>query len=296
MDAKGTPVSSANLDSAPPVEPKRVRRSRRVPQTSSIWDRMPTAFSVSLFSLVLILLWQVVVWLEITPEIILPPPLAVGESLIDLSANLVTGGHVWENLWLTIQASLIGFALAAVTGIGLGVLVAETAFGRRVALPFLVGVNAAPKVAFAPLFVAWFGFGVSSKAALGGFIAFFPLLIDTAAGMVSVDAKQLKLFQSMRASFWQTFSKLKVPAAAPFIFAGLKTASVLAVVGAIVGEFLGGGRGVGEAIKIAANQLNVSRLFAYVILLSVAGYLFYAAIVWLERRIVFWQEPHGTVK
>lgn len=262
-------------------------------ERASIWDRIPTPVSITLFSALLVFLWQVVVWLGLTSELVLPSPVAVGGALVDVTVNVFTGGHVLENLWLTAQASVIGFLLAAVAGIGFGVLIAETAFGRKVALPFLVGINAAPKVAFAPLFVAWFGFGVSSKAALGGFIAFFPLLIDTAAGLAAVDRQQKKLFRSLRASFWQTFFKLKVPASAPFIFAGLKTASVLAVVGALVGEFLGGGRGMGELIRVVANQLNVPRMFAYVIVLSIAGYLFYALIAWIERKIVHWQEPHG---
>jgi NitT/TauT family transport system permease protein len=272
-----------------PAAPSGALKPRRV----SIWDRIPTPISIALFSAFLVFLWQVVVWLQLTSQLVLPPPLAVGAALVDVMANVLTGGHVARNLWLTAQASVIGFVIAAIAGIGLGVLTAETAFGRKVALPFLVGINAAPKVAFAPLFVAWFGFGISSKAALAGFIAFFPLLIDTAAGLASVDRQQLRLFRSLRGSFWQTFFKLKVPASAPFIFAGLKTASVLAVVGALVGEFLGGGSGMGEIIRVAANQLNVARLFAYVILLSVAGYLFYGLIAWIERKVVFWQEPHG---
>jgi NitT/TauT family transport system permease protein len=255
----------------------------------SIWERIPAWISIPFFVLVLIFIWQVLVWLEVWSEFVLPPPLEVGEETWDVLKDMASGGPVLDSFWTTAQEVLLGFLVAVVAGVGLGILVAESAFGRIVVMPFLVGINAAPKVAFAPIFVAWLGFGISAKVALAAFIAFFPLLIDTAAGLASVDAERAKLFRSIRAPRWQTFMKLKLPSALPFIFAGLKTAAVLAVVGAVVGEFLGGGAGLGESIKIAGSQLAIDRVFAYVIILSVAGYLFYALIVLLERRVVFWR-------
>ena len=255
----------------------------------SIWERVPAWLSIPFFVLVLVFIWQVLVWLELWSEFVLPPPLEVADQTWTVVKDMATGGPVLDSFWITAQEVLLGFLLAAVAGIGLGILVAETAFGRIVVMPFLVGINAAPKVAFAPIFVAWLGFGISAKVALAAFIAFFPLLIDTAAGLASVDVDRSKLFRSIRAPRWQTFMRLKLPSALPFIFAGLKTAAVLAVVGAVVGEFLGGGAGLGESIKIAGSQLAIDRVFAYVIVLSIAGYLFYALIAQLERRVVFWR-------
>ncbi len=260
----------------------------------SIWERVPRWLSIPFFVCVLLAVWHVAVVLEVTSEFVLPPPASVLAELWSLLGNLLTGGYVAENLWITAKEVLIGFLLAAVSGILLGVLVAETAFGRLVVMPFLVAVNAAPKVAFAPILVAGLGFGIWSKVALAAFIAFFPLLIDTAAGLAGVNADQAKLFRSMRAPALQTFLKLKLPNALPFVFAGLKTASVLSVVGAIVGEFLSGGGGLGELIRIAGTQLSVARVFAFVTLLSVAGYLFYALVAWVERKVVFWR-PAGSV-
>lgn len=258
---------------------------------ASIWERIPAWISIPGFVLVLVFIWQVLVWLDVWSEFVLPPPLEVGDQTWDVVKDMVSGGPVLDSFWITAQEVLLGFLVAVMAGVGLGILVAETAFGRIVVMPFLVGINAAPKVAFAPIFVAWLGFGVSAKIALAAFIAFFPLLIDTAAGLASVDPERAKLFRSIRSPRWQTFMKLKLPSALPFIFAGLKTAAVLAVVGAVVGEFLGGGAGLGESIKIAGSQLAIDRVFAYVIILSVAGYLFYALIVLLERRVVFWRSP-----
>jgi NitT/TauT family transport system permease protein len=260
----------------------------------SIWERIPSWISIPFFMLILVFIWQVMVWLEVTSEFVLPPPLEVAEETRNVLEGMIKGGPELESFWTTAQEVLLGFLFAAIAGIGLGVLVAETSFGRIVVMPFLVGVNAAPKVAFAPIFVAWLGFGIWAKVTLAAFIAFFPLLIDTAAGLAAVDADRAKLFRSIRAPRHQTFLKLKLPNALPFIFAGLKTAAVLAVVGAVVGEFLGGGAGFGELIKIAGSQLSIDRVFAFVIILSVAGYAFYALIAWAERRIVFWRSPELT--
>jgi NitT/TauT family transport system permease protein len=259
----------------------------------SIWEVIPRPISVAGFVVLILLIWQVAVWLDVTSDLILPPPLDVLDETVDLIQNMLEGGFVLDNTWVTLKEIVLGFLLAAVAGIGLGIVVGETAFGRIVLMPFLVGVNAAPKVAFAPIFVAWFGFGIGSKVAMGAFIAFFPLLIDTAAGLASTDAEQLRLFRAVRASRRQTFLKLKLPAALPFIFAGLKTSAVLAVVGAIVGEFLGGGRGLGGLIRIASSQLAIDRVFAFVFILSFIGWAAYALVAWLERRVVFWRRPEG---
>jgi NitT/TauT family transport system permease protein len=255
----------------------------------SIWERIPRPISVVGLVALIVFLWQVAVWLEVTSQLILPPPLEVLEETVDLLENMLRGGFVLDNSWITLKEIVLGFLLAAAAGIGLGIVVGETAFGRLVLMPFLVAVNAAPKVAFAPIFVAWFGFGIGAKVAMGAFIAFFPLLIDTAAGLAGTDPDQAKLFRAIRASRRQTFLKLKLPNALPFIFAGLKTAAVLAVVGAIVGEFLGGGRGLGGLIRVASSQLAIDRVFAFVFILSMIGYAAYASVAWLERRIVFWR-------
>ena len=255
----------------------------------SIWERIPRWVSVPLFMGLVVLVWQIVVWVELTSEFILPPPVDVGREIGRMVVDMAGGGFVLEHFLITTQEFLIGFVIAAAAGIALGAAVAETAFGRAVVLPFLVAVNAAPKVAFAPIFVAWLGFGIWAKVAMASFIAFFPLMIDTAAGLASVDADQARLFRSIRASRMQTFFKLKLPNALPFVFAGLKTAAVLSVVGAIVGEFLGGGDGFGQLIRIAGSQLRIARVFAFVTVLSVAGYAFYALVSLVERRVVFWR-------
>lgn len=256
----------------------------------SVWDRVPTPVSVTAFSLVLIAFWQVLVSSGAVSSFVMPPPMDVARQIGELGEDFVTFGYVWDNFLITAQEVALGFVLSAVVGIGLGVAVAKTAFGRRVLRPFLVALYAAPKIALAPIFVTWFGFGVTPKVVMAAFIGFFPLLVDTVAGLAGTDRNEQKLFRVVRANRVQTFVKLELPTALPYIFAGLKSAAVLTVIGAVVGEFMGGGDGLGALIKTASTQLALDRVFAYVVVLSALAYAFYALIDVLERRLVFWRK------
>jgi NitT/TauT family transport system permease protein len=191
-------------------------------------------------------------------------------------------------LWITVKEVIYGFALAITIGFSLGVLVGETAFGERAVMPYLVAIDTMPKIAFAPLFVAWLGFDISSKVALAAFIATFPIVVATAAGLHSADENARRLFKTMGASRWQTLIKKKLPTGLPQMFTGLKIASVGVMAGAITGEFLGGGKGFGELIRISASQLNTPRTFSLILYLSLLGLALFALVVWIQRRFVFW--------
>jgi NitT/TauT family transport system permease protein len=193
-------------------------------------------------------------------------------------------------LWTTLRAVAYGFALAVAIGFSLGVLVGETAFGERAIMPYLVAIDTMPKVAFAPIFIAWLGFDIESKVALAAFIATFPIVVGTAAGLHSADANARMLFKTMGATRWQTLVKMKLPTGLPQIFTGLKIAAVGVMAGAITGEFLGGGRGFGELIRIASTQLNTPRVFSLIIYLSLVGMLLFGIVVWMQRRFVFWHK------
>lgn len=162
-------------------------------------------------------------------------------------------------------------------------------------MPYLVGFNAVPKVAFAPVFVAWLGFGINAKVVMALFIAFFPVIVNTAAGLASTDRDTIMLFRSMGATRRQTLRKLKLPSALPFVFAGFKTAAVFSVVGAVVGEYLGGGHGLGELVRLSAQQLRLDRVSALIFYLSLIGLALFGVLNWLERRIVFWHQSDETV-
>ena len=257
-------------------------------------NRIPQWVSVLVLGLLGLAAWQLVVSLELVARILLPGPAETFEEIVMTARGIVSGDHIAEALWITAQEVLWGFLAAAVLGFGLGVLIGETLLGQRAVMPYLVAFNALPKVAFAPVFVAWLGFGVESKIVMALFIAFFPVIVDTAAGLATTEKASLMLFRSMGASRWQTLWKLKLPHALPFIFAGLKTASVFAVVGAVVGEYLGGGSGLGELIRLSAQYLNLARVFALIFYLGLIGITLFSLVGWLERRIVFWHRPEPT--
>lgn len=263
-------------------------------EREGLLDRIPRPVAIVGLAVLGIALWQLLVALELISPILLPGPLDTAREIADSAANIVAGDHVFEALWITTQEVILGFIAAAGLGFGLGVLVGETKFGQRAVMPYLVGFNALPKVAFAPVFVAWLGFGINSKVVMALFIAFFPVIVDTAAGLAATDHDTVMLFRSMGANRWQTLVKLKLPTALPFIFAGLKTAAVFSVVGAVVGEYLGGGSGLGELVRLSAQQLRIDRVFALIFYLSLIGLALFAFVGWLERRIVFWHRSDPT--
>ncbi|NND92925.1 MAG: ABC transporter permease [Granulosicoccus sp.] len=256
----------------------------------SFLDRVPRAVSMAFVFVVFVGLWQLSTSLGLVSPIILPTP---GETLSDLifvGKNLLSGNYMLPALWITIKEVLYGFALAISIGFSLGVLVGETAFGERAVMPYLVAIDTMPKVAFAPLFVAWLGFGIESKVALAAFIATFPIVVGTAAGLHASDENSRMLFKTMGASRMQTLIKMKLPMALPQIFTGLKIGAVGVMAGAITGEFLGGGKGFGELIRVAASQLHTPRVFSLILYLSLLGLALYALVTWTQRRVVFWQK------
>lgn len=247
------------------------------------------------FGVFLVVLWQVIYELEIFSKFAVPSAIDTGEELWTVMKNMAEGGYVLDATLYTLLEVVLGFALSLVTGVVLGVIAGDTKFGQRVLMPYLVGVNVMPRIAFAPVFVAWLGFGIWPKVLMAAFIAFFPVVINTALGVRSCSPNSLLLFKSMEATRWQTLLKLKLPNALPYIFAGLKTAMVLCVIGAIVAEFLGGSaKGVGELIRVSSEQLAIDSVFALIIVLSVVGIILYGLLVLLERRVVPWRTDAST--
>ena len=253
-------------------------------------DAVPRWIAMSFVFLVFIGSWQLVTSLGLVSPIILPTPLETLNDMIFVGQNLLTGGYMLGSLWITIKEVIYGFALAIAIGFSLGVLVGETAFGEKAVMPYLVAIDTMPKVAFTPLFVAWLGFGIESKVALAAFIATFPIVVGTAAGLHSADENARMLFKTMGASRMQTLIKMKLPTGLPQVFTGLKIGAVGVMAGAITGEFLGGGKGFGELIRVAASQLNTPRVFSLILYLSLVGLALYMLVTWTQRRVVFWHK------
>lgn len=269
---------------------ERSTESRARAPEESLLDRMPRWLALLVLGVAGVLVWQLITSLELISRILLPGPTETFEEIWLSARGIVQRDHVFDALWITTQEVILGFLAAGLLGFALGVVVGDTKFGQKAVMPYLVGFNALPKVAFAPVFVAWLGFGINSKVVMALFIAFFPVIVDTAAGLASVDRDTVMLFRSLGASRWQSLVKLKLPNALPFIFAGLKTAAVFSVVGAVVGEYLGGGRGLGELVRLSAQQLRIDRVFALIFYLSLIGLALFGLVNWLERRLVFWHK------
>jgi NitT/TauT family transport system permease protein len=268
------------------------------PDSDTVWveqealiDRIPRWVAMLGLAVIVIGIWDLATarmgWVS---PIILPSP---GETLSDLifvGKNLVTGGYMLEALWTTTRTVFWAFLIATGIGFSLGVLVGETKFGERAVMPYLVAIDTMPKVAFAPLFIAWLGFDIASKVALATFIATFPIIVSTAAGLYAASENERMLFKSMGASRWQTLMRLKLPNGLPYIFTGLKIAAVGVMAGAITGEFLGGGKGFGALIRESASMLDTPRVFSLILYLSLLGLFLFFLVAWVQRRLVFWNK------
>lgn len=268
-------------------------RSRR---SGNFLDRIPQAPAIALVVVVMLLIWQGIYALQIFPPLIFPSPISVAEELGIVLVQMFTDPFLAEQLWITVQEILIGFGIALFIGFSVGLWVGLTAFGRKAIMPLFVLLEATPKIAFAPVFIAWFGFGMTSNFVLAAFLSVFPILIGTVSGLEAANDDELRLFASLRATRWQVFVQLKLFRALPFVFAGLKIAIVAAVTGTVAAEFIGGGVGFGEQIRIAGTRLALDRVFALIIFLSVIGLLLFSIVSWLQRRLVFWEQPGGNAR
>ncbi|HBM52334.1 MAG TPA: ABC transporter permease [Deltaproteobacteria bacterium] len=253
-------------------------------------DRIPRWLAMTLLFVIVVGIWDLVTRMGWVSVIILPTPAETLKDLFFVGNNLISGKYMLDALWTTTLTVFYGFAIATGIGFSLGVLVGETKFGERAVMPYLVAIDTMPKVAFAPLFIAWLGFDIGSKVALAAFIATFPIVVATAAGLYAATENERMLFKAMGATRMQTLLRLKLPTGLPYIFTGLKIAAVGVMAGAITGEFLGGGKGFGALIRQAASQLNTPRVFSLILYLSLLGLALYFTVVWAQRRFVFWQK------
>ena len=230
----------------------------------------------------LVAIWEISVRALGIKPVVLPAPSEIG---VELAANLPWYlGHAWYTLLTTLAA----FAVAVVVGIALAVVVVESRLLESTVYALIVGLNSVPKVAVAPLFVVWLGTGYEPKIAIGFLIALFAMVIDTVLGLRSVPPDVIDLARSLRGSRLDVLLRIKFPCALPAIFSGMKVAISLALVGAIVGEFVSSQRGLGYVILSAQGMFDIPRVFAALVVLAVLGIALFWAIVWAERRCIPW--------
>ncbi len=245
----------------------------------------PTDLAISVGAAVgLAALWEGLVRINGVPPVVLPAPSAI---LLELW-SLFSSGTIWPHLQVTLLEILAGFALGSIAALVLGTLIALFRTFDRIVYPYLVALQAVPKVAIAPLLIIWFGFGIQSKILMTAVIAFFPVLVNTVVGLKSVEQDRLDLMAALQANRWKTFRYVRLPTALPFIFAGLDVASVLSVIGAIVGEFVGARAGLGYLLLLYNSNLRIAGVFAILIILAAIGILLHSAVLFAQKRILFW--------
>jgi NitT/TauT family transport system permease protein len=194
----------------------------------------------------------------------------------------------YSHLWVTTQEAIVGFFLAAVFAISLGTAVSQIRVIEKMVMPYIAAIQTIPKVALAPLFVIWFGYGMSSKIVMAAVICFFPILINVIEGLNSADPERIRMLTVFGANKSQIFKKVKLPSALPFIFAGLDIGIVFAILGAVVGEFLGAQMGLGVLLLQTQYNFDIAGMFAVLVVLSVMGFTGHSIIVMLKRKFAFW--------
>jgi len=253
------------------------------------------AFTIGSFVIGLIV-WEAAVTIWKIPAYILPGPSGILVALYrGLDSSLLGRGGYYYHFAVTFYEAILGLLIGSFGGIVLGTLVSQFPFFERTLFPWIVAFQAVPKIALAPLFVLWFGFGLTSKIVMVIVITFFPLLINSIAGFKSVDLEQIDLLRSYSASPWQIFKMVKLPNALPYIFAGLDMAVVLSVLGAIVGEFVGARSGLGALIMQMNASMDVRGVFSVLVILAALGLALHFLVVRIERKILFWAPKERTL-
>ena len=253
----------------------------------------PEIVLAPLLLVVVVLAWEYgVLWLDV-PTYILPPPSRIAFAMWQgLDAGIFDRGGYWLHAGVTVAEVLLGFFIGSGVGLILGTVISQFRILEATLRVYLVAIQSLPKVALAPIIVMWFGFGLTSKVVIICLLTFFPLLITSMAGFKAVDAERLELMRALGARPWQIFWKVRFPSALPYIFAGLDMAAVLAVVGAVVGEFVGAQRGLGTLILSMNAQMDTAGTFSVFIILAIVGVVMYQAMRIIERRFLFWSGDH----
>jgi ABC-type nitrate/sulfonate/bicarbonate transport system permease component len=269
--------SSPQAGSEPPhpaLGPPRARRKLHLPYAT-----------ITVIGLLIV--WQGATYLFRIPAYLLPAP---SEIVVDMAGN-------WRFLLgharVTTFEVVVGFIFSVLVGIPLAALLTYSSAFERAVYPLIVGSNTVPKVALAPLLLAWLGFGMAPKIVIVVLVTFFPIVINSVVGLKSLPPQMLYLARSMGTSGAQIFWLFRMPNALPSIFAGFKIASVLSVIGAVVAEFVGADSGLGYAMMMATSDLNIARQFAAILLLSVIGVIFFWFIAYMERLLIPW---HSSIR
>lgn len=245
---------------------------------------VPAFLVAAIFGAALLVLWEMIVRLYAIPAVFLPAPSTIGARFWQ-ARDMLWGDFVQTIL----KGALSGWTIGALAAGATAIAIDRSPFLQRGLLPIGNFVSALPVVGIAPILVMWFGFGWESKAAVVVVMVFFPILINTMAGLAATDALQRDLMATWRAGYWQALWKMRLPAALPFLFNGLKIATTLALIGSIVAEYFGSPtRGMGFRISASVGRLDLALVWAEILAAALAGTGFYGIVAWVGRRLTFW--------
>jgi NitT/TauT family transport system permease protein len=233
----------------------------------------------------LLVMWELAVHLFKVPTLVLPAPTQIAVALW----NGLKEGIYTEHVAATLSAMAVGYFAGSAAGFALGAALAEWRAVERLLYPVIIAFQSVPKIALAPLFVMWFGFGLLSKVVTVALLCFFPLLVNTMAGIAATDPDRVALLRALSASRWQVFLQVKLPSAAGAIFAGLQVSVVLALIGALVAEFIGSDRGLGIVIEAARANLDTPGMFAALLITAAIGLSATYLVQFIQHRVIFWE-------
>ncbi|HEY2754117.1 MAG TPA: ABC transporter permease [Pseudolabrys sp.] len=233
-----------------------------------------------------LLAWQVFVVAYKVPAYLLPSPTDIAHTFVDQLPKLLHHG------WITTYEMLGGYALAVAVALPLAIAITSSPRFNALVMPTMLFFQIVPKVAIAPLFLVWFGIGVTPKILVAFLISFFPIVIDAAVGLRSMSPEMADLARSMGASRWQVFAQFRLPTSLPYLFSGLKVASTLAIAGTVVGEFVGADKGLGYLLLTTNSNMETSLMFATIVALTIIGLVFYYIVETLEGLLIPWHVTH----
>ncbi|MDM0039991.1 ABC transporter permease [Variovorax sp. J22G21] len=252
-------------------------------------------FNSLLLLVALLVVWEVGVRVFQVPKFLIPPFSDVVSALWrGLATTPLAKDGLWFHTFVTLAEILMGFFIGSAIGLALGVGISQMPRVEAVLQPYVAAFQSLPKVAVAPIIVMWLGFGISSKVAIVCMLTFFPVLVTSIAGFKAIDTDRIDLLRSLSATPWQIFRKAKFPSALPYIFAGLDMAAAFAVVGAIVGEFVGAQAGLGVLILQMDAQMDTGGSFSVFIVLSFIGIVLTSLLRRIQRRTLHWMPVEST--
>jgi len=235
---------------------------------------------------VLLGVWEGAIKLFHIKKYVLPEPINVLKAIFD--PKMAAKNDWWVNIGTTAGEILLSFVLVVAIGVAISLVIAWSKTLNKLVMPIMVVFSSIPKIALAPLFLLWFGYGLKTNVFVAVMVAIFPVIIDTVTGLIEIDENLLDLVGYLGASKWQVFTKLRIPNALPHLFAGIKTSAVMCVSGAIVGEFVASKHGLGRLLRSAQANIDMATMFACLILLAILGLLFFKMINIAERLCMPW--------